>query len=228
MTVTVFLPCRKGSQRIPNKNIKPFAGYEMGLLEIKLNQLLAVKEIDRIVLSSNDEVILEYADKIKNSRLIVHERDDALGSSKTSTDDVIKLASTLVREGDVLWTHVTSPFFTSSDYSKSINKYYEMLDQGYDSLMSVSVVHGFLWNKTNPINYDRNIEKWPRTQTIEPLYEINSALFINSTTNYDFYQDRIGKKPFLYETEKICGFDIDWPDDFLIAESIASSGVVKI
>lgn len=228
MSVTVFLPCRKGSQRIPNKNIKPFAGYEMGLLEIKISQLLAVNEIDEILLSSNDGAILEYGYKMRNSRLKVHERDDSLGSSETSTDDVIKLASSLVREGDVLWTHVTSPFFTSFDYMNAIKKYNEMLSEGYDSLMSVSVVHGFLWNKNKPINYDRNVEKWPRTQTIEPLYEINSAIFINSSKNYDLYQDRIGKKPFLYETEKVCGFDIDWPDDFMIAESIASSGIIKI
>jgi CMP-N-acetylneuraminic acid synthetase len=228
MAITVFLPCRKGSQRIPNKNIKPFAGYEMGLLELKISQLLAVNEIDQIVLSSNDEAILDYGYKLANSRLKVHERDNALGSNETSTDDVIRLASSLIGDGDVLWTHVTSPFFGSADYVKAIKTYNKVLDEGYDSLMSVSVVHGFLWNKHEAINYDRNIEKWPRTQTIEPLFEINSALFLSSSKNYQQYQDRIGQKPFLFETEKICGFDIDWPDDFLIAESIASSGVVNL
>ena len=33
--ITAFLPCRKGSQRIPDKNVKPFAGIEGGLLKIK-------------------------------------------------------------------------------------------------------------------------------------------------------------------------------------------------
>ena len=35
-----FLPCRKGSQRIKDKNIKKILNFEMGLVEIKLNQLL--------------------------------------------------------------------------------------------------------------------------------------------------------------------------------------------
>lgn len=54
----VFLPCRKGSQRVPNKNTRSFAGIEGGLLRIKLEQLLACKKIDKIYLSSDDEVVL--------------------------------------------------------------------------------------------------------------------------------------------------------------------------
>lgn len=33
MSVHVFLPCRKGSERIPNKNTKDFAGVKGGLLK---------------------------------------------------------------------------------------------------------------------------------------------------------------------------------------------------
>jgi CMP-N-acetylneuraminic acid synthetase len=34
---TIFLPCRSGSERVPEKNTKPFAEVEGGLLTIKLN-----------------------------------------------------------------------------------------------------------------------------------------------------------------------------------------------
>ncbi|WP_211665435.1 cytidylyltransferase domain-containing protein [Leucothrix arctica] len=57
--ITVFLPYRKGSQRIPDKNTKPFAGVEEGLLKITLNQLLKCEKTNQVVLSSNDERILE-------------------------------------------------------------------------------------------------------------------------------------------------------------------------
>ena len=52
------------------------------------------------------------------------------------------------------------------------------------------------------------------------MYEVNNAIFISSRENYLKYNDRIGKKPFLLEIEKIKSFDIDWPEDFLIAENI--------
>ncbi len=65
--ISVFLPCRAGSQRIPHKNIKPFADYEYGLIELKLSQLAKAHNIDEVVLSTNDENILEFADKLNIS-----------------------------------------------------------------------------------------------------------------------------------------------------------------
>ena len=37
--VVVFLPCRAGSTRVPEKNTRPFAGHGGGLLGVKLDQL---------------------------------------------------------------------------------------------------------------------------------------------------------------------------------------------
>ena len=33
--------------------------------------------------------------------------------------------------------------------------------------------------------------------------------------------------PSVYEMDKLVSFDIDWPEDFVLAEKIAASGVVK-
>ena len=54
--VTVFLPMRKGSQRIKNKNIRDFSGIKGGLSFIKISQLLKVESISRIVISTDDEL----------------------------------------------------------------------------------------------------------------------------------------------------------------------------
>ena len=45
-TITAIVPVRKGSQRVKNKNFKPFA--DSNLLEIKLNALKQVKTIDHL------------------------------------------------------------------------------------------------------------------------------------------------------------------------------------
>ena len=39
-----LIPVRQGSQRVINKNIKPFAGTS--LLEIKINQLKRISDVD--------------------------------------------------------------------------------------------------------------------------------------------------------------------------------------
>ncbi len=218
--ITAFLPCRKGSQRIPDKNVKKFAGIEGGLLKIKLNQLLACAEIDRVVVSSNDERVLDFAGNLHDSQIIIDERPDWLGSSATTTDELIKYVPSVIKEGHVLWTHVTSPFINKSDYGKIIQCYFEELKNGHDSLMTALKLQGFIWKGHNPISYNREQVKWPMTQNIEPLYEIDSGAFLSSIQNYVQLSDRIGKTPFIYEQEKSKSIDIDWPADFSLAERL--------
>jgi len=68
--VAFFLPTRKGSERVKNKNTRPFAGDEGGLVEIKIKQLFATKHIDEILFSSNDEKCIAVAEKYRSdSRL---------------------------------------------------------------------------------------------------------------------------------------------------------------
>jgi len=228
MSLNVFLPCRKGSQRVPKKNIKQFSGFKNGLIEIKLKQLLECKKIDKIYLSTNDEEILEYAQSLNQNKIILHKRSEHLSSSETSTDDLVSHVLELIPDGDILWTHVTSPFLNASNYADIIDKYKEIKIQGFDSLMTTSLIHGFLWNKKGPINYNRTKEKWPRTQTIEPIHEVNSAVFLTNAENYRNLNDRIGNNPYLYELDKIKGFDIDWEDDFNMAEAMLTAQIIKV
>lgn len=134
----------------------------------------------------------------------------------------------LIKEGHILWTHVTSPFVTGPIYDEMIAAYRTALAEGYDSLMATTLIHGFLWDRNGPINYDRSVEKWPRTQTLLPLHEINSAAFLTSAEVYAAQDDRIGKNPFKFGMDKITGMDVDWPADFLIAESMVLQKIAEL
>jgi CMP-N-acetylneuraminic acid synthetase len=219
MKTVAFLPCRKGSERVPNKNIRDFAGVTGGLLFIKLEQLLKSKRIDEIILSSNDAQVFEIGSSFKNEKIVPVMRPDHLGLSSTSTDDLIAYAAELIPDGTILWTHVTSPFITAKLYDQIIDKYYAVIHH-FDSLMSVSPIRKFIWNETGAINYDRKFEKWPRTQTLKPLYEVNSGVFMANSSIYKQHKDRIGNNVFLYELSGKESFDIDWQEDFDIAELI--------
>lgn len=222
--VTVFLPCRAGSERVPRKNTKPFSDIEGGLVSIKLQQLLKVKSVDRIVVSTNDEEVIKIAKRFEDKKVVIDIRPENLASSETSTDDLINYVPKIIAFGHILWTHVTSPFLEASHYESAIETYQKNLEnKTFDSLMSVNSVQTFLWDANGSINYDRNVEKWPRTQTIKKLYEINSGIFINSRANFIKHRDRIGENPFLLETEGYSSFDIDWPEDFVMAELIYKS-----
>lgn len=228
MKITCFLPCRKGSQRVERKNIRPFDNYANGLIEIKLQQLSQVHSIHQIILSTNDDELIQVANSLNLEKLIISRRKEDLCTSQTSTDDLINHVPDLIEEGHVLWTHVTSPFLNSHLYEKVINAYQEGLKEGYDSLMTTTELQTFIWNQSGPVNYDRRVEKWPRTQTLEPLYEVNSGAFLCHIDFYKQLQDRIGDKPKLYALNKLEGFDIDWWEDFLIAEYLLKQGFAKV
>ena len=226
--ITAFLPCRQGSERVKNKNTKPFATFSRGLVDLKLNQLVAAKHIDKIVLSTDDDSIIEHASSLGSEKIETHKREANLASSATSTDDLVGHARGLVDEGHILWTHVTSPFINAAIYDAIIEDYRNALQSGFDSLMTVTPIQGFLWDREKAINYDRAVEKWPRTQTLEPIFEVNSGVFLASCDIYDARQDRIGAKPHLHVMDKIDAMDIDWPHDFVIAEQMVLQGVVDV
>ena len=183
--IVAFLPMRKGSERVPNKNIKTFANINGGLAFIKIQQLLKVKAIDKIIVSTNDADVKKIASSFNSNKIVIINRSEDLSSSDTSTDDLIKYVPTIINSGVILWTHVTSPFIDNVMYDDMINSYLNNIHK-YDSLMSVTMIRKFLWSNNKPINYDRSKEKWPKTQTIKPVYEVNSGAFIASI---DIYRD---------------------------------------
>ena len=89
-TVNVFLPMRAGSERVPKKNTKSFAGVDGGLCSIKLKQLLGSKHIDNIFVSTNDPDVMDISNGFNSSKIKVMQRPDELASSSSSTDDLIK------------------------------------------------------------------------------------------------------------------------------------------
>ncbi len=221
MKINVFLPCKKSSSRIKNKNKRTFADIDYGLLRIKIDHLLKCKLIDKIYLSTNDKKIITFSKKLNNDRIILHKRiDSSLSTSKTSTQKLINHAADIIPDGHILWTHVTSPFVNSLMYEKIIKKYTKVLREKYDSLMTVTELKGFIWNEKKPINYDNKKINWPKTQDTIPLNRINSAVFLYSRDNYLKSKNRIGKKPFFYKLSRLEGIDIDEFEDFYFAEYI--------
>jgi CMP-N-acetylneuraminic acid synthetase len=219
--ISVFLPTRKGSERVLNKNTRNFAGFEGGLLFIKLNELIRSSLIDEIILSTNDPDCIMVAEQFSSEKLKVVNRPEELALSSTSLIDLVKYVPSICTYDNILWTHVTSPFFTSDQYDLLIQSYKDKITLGYDSLMTVNPINSFVWDKVKKDIVNRNgNEKWPRTQDLNLLYEINSAVFLSSKSNYVEWNNRIGINPYLYETNSILGFDIDWEDDFILAEKI--------
>ena len=216
--VAFYLPTRKGSERVINKNTKPFAGIKGGLVENKVKQLLETKLIDEIIFSSNDEICMEVAEKYRDSRLKIIERPKELCLSSTNLQDLICYVPTVTDAEHILWGHVTTPLCGADQYDAAIKLYFENLDKGYDSLVGVTELKNFLLNKNGKLINNTTDIPWTRTQDLEALYPINHTMFLAKREVYTEQKNRIGKKPLLHIMDELHSFDIDWPDDFIIAE----------
>ena len=69
--ITAVIPIRSGSQRVKDKNLRPFANTT--LMENKIEMLLNVPELDSIIVNTNSEEAIE----------IVNERYRGGGCPKT-------------------------------------------------------------------------------------------------------------------------------------------------
>ena len=222
MSLSVFLPVRKGSERVLNKNTRKFADYEGGLLQLKLEQLIKVEEADEIVISTNDERSKEIAASYKKwtEKIKIIERPAELGHSETILSDLIKYAGEICSSEDILWTHVTSPCFNIEMYSEAIQRYRQVLKSDYDSLVTGRKYNDFLLKVESKeiINNHSGLE-WPRTQDLDDCFELNNAVFLASAEMFRKGK-RMGSKPFLLQTGKMASLDIDDEEDFKIAEAV--------
>ncbi len=221
-TIAFFLPTRKGSERVKNKNTKPFAGIEGGLIENKIKQLIETKKIDEIILSTNDETCIDIAQKYakKDGRIRIIPRPEELCLSSTNLQDLICYVPTITDADHILWGHVTTPLAGADQYDAGIQLYIDKLSEGYDSLVGVTELKNFLLNRDGKLINNTTPIPWPRTQDLEPLYEINHTMFLAKREVYLEQKNRIGQKPILHIMDEMHSFDIDWPDDFVIAETI--------
>lgn len=220
-SISVFLPTRKGSERVKGKNTRLFAGISGGLLKIKLQQLLALAEVDEVVLSTNDPDSLLVAAEFSDKRLKVAERPNELALSSTDLIDLVQYVPTVCSCDHILWTHVTSPFTSTEQYNNAIGEYFCAINLDYDSLMSGNRYRNYLWSaeENDIVNREGSI-RWPRTQDLKKWYKVDSAVFLASRSIYANENNRIGNKPYLFEQEARHSFDIDYEDDFVLAEML--------
>ena len=107
--VNVFLPMRAGSERVPKKNTKPFAGIDGGLCSIKLKQLLGSSRVGNIFVSTNDPDVTHISNGFNSNRIKIIQRPDELASSFASTDDLIKYVPEIMTRG----SHIVDPCHVS-------------------------------------------------------------------------------------------------------------------
>lgn len=211
MKTVAFVPIRLNSQRVAGKNMRPLGGEP--LMRHILRTLLDVPGIDEVYVFCSDESVREVLPEgvrlLRRSQLL--DRDETLGGE-------IYDSFTAAVDADIyVLAHATSPFIRAQTLSAALD---EVRSGRHDSAFSAEKVQTFAWYEGRPLNYSP--DNIPRTQTIEPVYVETSAFFIFPRALWRERRRRIGDNPYMAVVDRIEGLDIDYPEDFALAEVIAA------
>lgn len=215
--VSAVIVARKGSVRIKSKSLLELNGET--LIERKIKQLKATNLIDRVILGSDSDEMLECA-RISGAETI---RRPAFYCDETqaSANDMIKNMMELIQTDVVVWAHCTNPLISSVTYDNAILKFNDNLEQ-YDSLLSVVPLREHLWktDKSQPLNFDPSSIRHIPAREIPPYYMQDGGIFIQPYAQMRKNTYFFGKKPYLFEIPEAEFLDINDYTDYLLAKII--------
>ena len=222
-TFLAIILARGGSKRLPRKNLLDLCGKP--LIAYSIEAALKSKYISKVIVSSDDEEILNIAKEYKADFI---KRPDELASDTATTFDALKHTLENVEKYDyVVLLQPTSPLRTE----KHIDEAIELLEEkSADAIISVcEMEHSPLWSNILDENLDmsnflRDEVLNKRSQDLPKYYRLNGAIYICKTEelleNKGFF---IKENIFAFKMNKENSIDIDEEIDFIIAREIKQS-----
>ena len=217
MKLTALVPMKGNSERLPDKNINRLKGKP--LFYYILDTLFNSKHIEQVIINTDSEEIIKLAQNEYGKKIIIHERPKVLCGDYIEMNKIIDYDINKVDDEYFLQTHATNPLMEVSTLEKAIDFFGNNQDV-YDSLFTVTRLNSRLYdNNAKPINH--SLSELLRTQDLVPIFEENSNLYIFSKKSfYNAKCNRIGKKPSMFEMDKIESIDIDDKEDFALAQML--------
>lgn len=216
MKTTIFMPIKLNNERTPGKNTKAFDDGTP-LLQIPLKTALNAKEdgdVDRIVVFCSKEEIKSY---IPNSVEFI-KRPERLDSQTTRCGDIIEAFLNMVDSDIYVMYHATSPFITKKHLVDCINA---VKSGKYDSAFAAKKLQNFMWYENRPLNF--SLDCAPRTQEMKPYFCELSSPYVFTKSVFNKYHGRTGENPYICECSEIEAIDIDYPEDFVLANAVYMS-----
>jgi CMP-N-acetylneuraminic acid synthetase len=210
MKIAAFVPIKLNNERAPGKNIKRFDDGTP-LLTHFLKTLVQVKEIDELYVFCSKEEVSEYL--IPGVAFL--QRPEHLDTREATPQDIIKSFMSKVQADIYLVCHCTSPFVKPERVSECIQK---VCHEGYDSAFTGEKLQRLMWHQGEPLNFDAAAV--PRTQDLPVYYNEVSAAYVFKRETFEKLNRRVGVNPYICEVSGVECVDIDYPEDFEIANAI--------
>ncbi len=209
MKVVAIMPVKLHNERCPGKNTRMLGSKP--LLQYELDNLKATNLCDSINVYCSSEDVVPFLPEGVN----FVKRPECLD---LSTSNFTQIFSMFMEQNDAdiyVYAHATAPFITVETMRQCIEA---VISEEYDSAFCAKKLQDYLWQDGEPMNFDAS--DLPRTQDLKPIYQETSGIYVFSKTVFRDYHRRIGKKPFIKEVSLKEAIDIDYPEDFIIAEAL--------
>ena len=210
--IVALLPMKANSERVKGKNFREFNGKP--LFRWTLDTLLAIKEIDQVIINTDAREILAENGLVETDRIVIRDRKKEICGDMVSMNLIIEDDVNNVNADIYLMTHTTNPLMTVSTVGGALESFQAQKNSGdADSLFTVDKIQTrFYTEDCSAVNHDP--DNLLRTQDLEPWFEENSNLYIFTKEAFDKTNARIGENPMMYETSKFESIDIDTPYDW--------------
>jgi CMP-N,N'-diacetyllegionaminic acid synthase len=219
MKIAALVPVRKGSTRIPNKNLALLG--EETLLGRKIRQLKHSDVLTHIYVGTDGDELANEADK-HGVEVVYRDPvccDESQASANMMIADFVKRVSCDI----VVWVHVTNPFVDTATYDNAVLKYLDQQAKGFDSLISVLPVQEHLWTPNYyPLNYNPYKERHTLAKELPAYFRQTGAFFIQHHAAMKNNSYFFGKRPYLYKTTELEAIDINTPFDLSLSRIVCS------
>lgn len=212
MKIVAFLPAKGSSSRIQSKNMKLLDGKPLFLHT--LEKLVASNIFDDVYLDTESEDVIEAASEVPCRVL---KRNPNLASNKTDGNQLFLNEVNTIDADIYVQILCTSPFIDIKTIQQGIETLHN--DRTYDSAVLIRKEKMYTWNNLGP-NY--NIEDIPNSGDLDDTIIETMGLYIVRRETALKTQRRIGDKPYLLEASPLEAIDVNWPEDFELAELIAA------
>lgn len=221
-SVLAIIPARGGSKGLPGKNIKGLCGKP--LIAWSIEAAKACSNIDRVVVSTDDEGIAKVAKKYGSE--VPFLRPAELANDTASTIDVIFHAINWLKEHEayrpeyILLLQPTSPLRSRKDIDGAIRMLKEKNAKAVVSVCETD--HHPWWSNTLPENGNMKDFLRPdilnkRRQDLPVFYRLNGAMYLAQTNYLHECNGFLGPDTFAYRMPQNRSIDIDSYIDFKLA-----------
>lgn len=212
LKIVAFLPAKGSSSRIESKNVKLLDGKPLFLHT--LEKLIECDFIDEVYLDTESEEVISYATGLDCK--ILH-RNPILATNSTDGNSLFMNEVNTIDADIYIQILGTSPFIEKDTLLKGI----EILkgDNEYDSCMLIRKEKLYTWSNGKP-QYD--ILKIPNSNTLNDTIIETMGLYIVKKETAHNTKRRIGDNPYLLEASPLEAIDVNYPEDFKLANLIAA------